>query len=58
MRRAIAGPNRPGLVVATGRVHFTQHGTGPLEQLRGRNGSFRFEQDADLPYRHTMTLGG
>jgi hypothetical protein len=37
-------------------VHFIPHGTGPLEQLRGRNGSFRFEQDADLRYRHTVTL--
>jgi hypothetical protein len=45
-------------VVATDSVHFTQHGTGPLGQLRGRSGSFRFEQDTDLRYRHTLTLEG
>ena len=47
-----------GLVVAAGSVRFTQHGTGPLEQLLGRSGSFRFEQDADLRYRQTITLDG
>ena len=51
-----AGFERPGMYVAEGTVTFGQHGGGTLGHLRGRSGTFRFEQDNEGHYTQTITL--
>jgi hypothetical protein len=51
-----AGFERPGLYVAEGTVTFGQHGGGTLGHLRGRSGTFRFEEDNEGHYTQTITL--
>jgi len=51
-----AGFERPGMYVAEGTVTFGQHGGGTLGHLRGRSGTFRFEEDNEGHYTQTITL--
>ena len=53
-----AGFERPGLYVAEGTVTFGEHGGETLGHLRGRSGTFRFEEDNEGHYTQTITLAG